>query len=1241
MGRSVRRARWLLAAALLVIPGVAGLSSVPHATAATTTTTYSATETIPVPPASAYAGGGGGDGWAVALSGSDVYNVFHHSGILQVACHRQSDASQCWNPETITDSSGDNFATSGQPGLWLDQPTGHLYVYATRTSDATGGVVCIDTAAAATNPNPFCGFTALTAVGDAPVDSGISFISDPIVVGSRWYAFNYVNGAASPAGTQNTLLCFDLTTFSACASQPYTVSTGAGTVSDGDFPPPETAAIGSKVIIPITLGSSDELACFDATSGANCAGSWPLSLGFSYDSSYGAPFPLMTPGGAIDGVCLPTGTDPCYGLDGSSAATPAGMAAVIPATSGWNGPAFILGPRVYLPDGNSDQVECFDYSTGQSCTNFPSQLNNLGLLYTVNPDPQRPTCIWVNSDDGAAQIQNFDAYTAGGCGQGPIRVLASSLVVPTQLCIPTTYTSIQVLAPPPSAYTSGTVAFEDGDGNPISGTPTLPLDATGTAGLAGLNLNTAQGLPQFLITLNGASSNPSSVEVRLTWTGVADPSCVPHGQLAFTISPSFGALFSGPITNVPAAPGLDPSAAVSISWGDGSITQGTLSTTPSNPGQVTVNGAHTYWTPGAVPVQITITPANGSPSITLDGQATVQSTYAALGDSYSSGEGAGWPTGQDHPRLPGCSWQLYQDPAGNPSNTDFISGAQIGPVPTLGSDYCKTVGLSRPLSGNTCHRAITAYPHVVQRLLNVTGMTLQFVACSGAVTKDAFVPKSTNADPNGPRAGEGAQASQSSLGPNVSLITLTMAGNDLNFAGVAGNCVSDTLPNPLGNGPNDNFDCLGQDSTILSTMGYDTSGGKPHDGQFMPPNGSYQRVQQLGVTGPLNNAQLTAMATSHNGIQTLVKSDVHDALVELYRTLKAQAPGARILVLGYPHFFPAGGTGDYCEYFSNLEQQWVNDRIAVADSIIQDAAAESGVAQYVDVYNALTDSSGTNHQECTGQNIGGPNVDYSVDPSTGAVAPCTGNWINPIDVPAEAVAKLPGGIAVASPEILHPNPCGHQAEGTIAAKAYSNPPTPVDTFSVSAGQSHPTHLTLASGIGRLNLSVQWPTGLLGLTLTDPHGIVYQPVQQGPSSAGVGGSFPSLYATWDIPGPAAGQWTLTATNKTANDQGVVQGTVIEPPSKLIQMPPAGQITMASDSCFFTCTATFKATVANPLNSAVSSYSWFDDQGNPQSSSGTKGDTMTMTSFANCYRVILRTNSSNGQDRFSTLKAGPGC
>jgi hypothetical protein len=524
-GRRLRpRSVGAIVAAILVLAGLAAVAS-PSPVSAAGIVTYSATQTIPVPPASTYAGSGGGDGWAVALSSTAVYNVFHHSNSLTVACHLQSDASACWSPETITDASGHQFATSGHPGLWLDQSTGKLYVYATR-DDSTGGVVCIDTAQAATNTDPFCGFTALTAVGDAP-ETGISGLSEPALVGTNWYSFNYVSGAPV-SGDQNALLCFNVSTHAACAAQPFVIAFGAGDISAGTYPEPQVAAVGGRVIVAASLSAGDQLSCFDPALGHTCSGSWPIGIS-SYVSSYGAPFPLLSSAGSVSGVCLPTGSDPCYDLSGASVATPAGMTGAIPATSGWNGQAFVLGPRVYVPNGNSNAVDCYDASTDASCASFPKAMANLDLLYTLNSDPRRPTCIWVNSDNGSQQIQNFDAYTGGACGQGPIRVLASSFVVPTQLCQPASYTSLQVTSPAPSSYTSGSVSFQDSDANPISGVADKALDATGTVSLSGLNLSTSTGLPQFLITLNGAQGAPGAVTVKLTWTGTDDPSCVGPG----------------------------------------------------------------------------------------------------------------------------------------------------------------------------------------------------------------------------------------------------------------------------------------------------------------------------------------------------------------------------------------------------------------------------------------------------------------------------------------------------------------------------------------------------------------------------------------------------------------------------------------------------------------------------------------------------------------------------------------
>jgi surface antigen len=664
--------------------------------------TYTATKTIPVPPASTYAGSGGGDGWAVAMTPTAVYNVFHHATILQVACHLQSDASACWDPKTVTDQSGNNFATSGQPGLWIDQNSGKLYVYATRTSDSTGGVVCIDTTQPADVGNPFCGFTALSAPGDSPV-SWMSALSTPAIVGSKWYAFNYAPGDGV-SGTKNKLLCFDLTTLSACSSQPYTVNIGTDPVSGSASPSPAVAAIGDRVIVPINAGGTDRLGCFDATAQGDCTGAWPVQLGFSYASANGAPFPLTDSAGNITGFCLPTGADPCYDLSGASTNTPAGLTGAISASNQWNGPALLLGPRVYVPNGDANVVQCFDYSTSSACSNFPKSFDNLGYLYTVNADPQRPECIWVNADNGTGQIQNFDAYSGAACGQGPIRVLASSIVVPTQVCTPTTYTSLQVTEPAAGTYSSGSVQFLDGAGNPITGIADRALDSTGTAGLTGLNLNTATGLPQFLITLLGASGAPGSVTVKLTWTGTNDPSCIKPGTEVTTNAglqfvsptPAEGALIAVKrrktvvidfAASDPTAPGRVSMQAVtrpsgaSFSARRGNPSMGRLRWTPRRAGNYLVTVRARDRVSPAVMRTLTIIVFRGSQPPTTPIPGTTTGTPYAIGGGR--GAAGGWPVPPRPRPAAGCpAMQVtsLQDAGGIPLNYHgplFVDAAPV------------------------------------------------------------------------------------------------------------------------------------------------------------------------------------------------------------------------------------------------------------------------------------------------------------------------------------------------------------------------------------------------------------------------------------------------------------------------------------------------------------------------------------------------------------------------------------
>jgi uncharacterized repeat protein (TIGR01451 family) len=659
--RSIPRALLLVLAAL---GSALTLAFVPGAGAAgSPSVTFTSTSTFPVPPASSFNASGGGDGWGVALTPTAVYNVYHHSSITQLACHYQSDGSPCWGSShasiqvyqqpisgqiDVALPSPVNFSAAGQPGLYLDQPTGKLYMFTTRTSDNTAGVLCMDTKAidpalnAQFDPNSqtfnpdgrvaFCGFTALSAPGEATGGS-YNILGAPAQIGSRWYAFNYFNGAAA-SGTTNEVLCFDLKTFAACANQPYPLANiGTGTVQSST-PGPSVAAVGSKLIVPLHINGIDELACFDTTATdptktdqTSCGAGWPANIsqaasGFGV-GQHGPPFPMLSATGAATGVCLSTGSDPCWDLSGAQVDTPAGMTSAIHSSVVWNGPSVVIGPRVYLPEWNNE-VDCYDFSAQSDCQtkdtagnvvfSFPKFVSTSSGLYTVNSDPQRPNCLWVNGDNG--QIANFDAFTGGACGQGPIRVVTGTIVGSSPQCFPSQFTSLTINSPARNTYSDGSVIFADGSGNPLPNATALPLDANGTASLSSLHLSTGEALPQFLITLKQGAEEirPDSVTVTVTWLGTFDPACAGQGGTTIATPPT------PPANPTPPPPPAQANVALSLAGpADGRVGKGaTFTATIKNTGQDPAQGVELT---APVPAGATLTSAAPSQGTCLTGSA--------------------------------------------------------------------------------------------------------------------------------------------------------------------------------------------------------------------------------------------------------------------------------------------------------------------------------------------------------------------------------------------------------------------------------------------------------------------------------------------------------------------------------------------------------------------------------------------------------------------------------------------
>jgi lysophospholipase L1-like esterase len=277
------------------------------------------------------------------------------------------------------------------------------------------------------------------------------------------------------------------------------------------------------------------------------------------------------------------------------------------------------------------------------------------------------------------------------------------------------------------------------------------------------------------------------------------------------------------------------------------------------------------------------------------------------------------------------------------------------------------------------------------------------VACSGAVVHDAYATNHSSP----------AELPQlSALSPSDRLVTLSFGGNDLDFAGVVAGCVT---PGKTA------VDCIGVDQTKLKKLGYQTKSGDANDGRLVSilDSGSHHAmthrlVSEFGqAVGGALPANLLQQAGSYSD-----SLSVHDRLVFLLRVIHELAPDARILVLGYPRWFDPGGSSHDVEHYKPLEQTWLNDRIGLADEVIRDAVGQSGVGRYVNVYRAFT-----GHEES------GTTTIWPVDGNGNATCQGPGTYINGVDFLAHQFSN--------SPELMHPNPCGHQALARAVERTYA------------------------------------------------------------------------------------------------------------------------------------------------------------------------------------------------------------
>ncbi|PPF20842.1 SGNH/GDSL hydrolase family protein [Rathayibacter sp. AY1A7] len=342
----------------------------------------------------------------------------------------------------------------------------------------------------------------------------------------------------------------------------------------------------------------------------------------------------------------------------------------------------------------------------------------------------------------------------------------------------------------------------------------------------------------------------------------------------------------------------------------------------------------------------------------------------AMGDSYSSGEGASVNLGESY----------YNE-------TDNNGGVTANPSSIYYNNINGNTDLKYNRERNACHRSTEAW----SRKANIPGSTqtigaaadsygsnmdYQFIACSGAQTENVlpyFTASSafpTNAWGQSGRYGkyrEDSQMDRGYLDANTTLVTLTIGGNDARFGEVIQACAGYT-------------NCS---STVLP-----------------------------GDTAPLPAAQ--------NALIPKVQS----AIVTILKQIATRAPNAKILIQGYPMLFEQGGS---CVLVSIGQFSWLNQFARDLNSSINaavdttNASLTSRRVKYVDAQARFS-----GHNLCSDQedarvgSAGHDSAVYGQSALNGLVL----TDLTPGDADFWGTWIVTGSPVVPSAQSIHPNKFG-------------------------------------------------------------------------------------------------------------------------------------------------------------------------------------------------------------------------
>lgn len=200
----------------------------------------------------------------------------------------------------------------------------------------------------------------------------------------------------------------------------------------------------------------------------------------------------------------------------------------------------------------------------------------------------------------------------------------------------------------------------------------------------------------------------------------------------------------------------------------------------------------------------------------------------------------------------------------------------------LGDSYASAAGVPDQVD-SACTRSHRNYPALVNAALTPAAHT--DVTCGGATTVHMSTAQNASAPPQ-----------FDALSADTDLVTLTIGGNDVGFAGIIVRCVSLGLFNPGGSPCKNSYTWTGSDKLAAAV---DSAAPK--------------------------------IAATLDGI-------------------RQRAPGARILITGYPAILPDDGTN--CPWVVSIargDAPWLRDIQKRLNTVMATQAAAHG-ATYVDTY---------------------------------------------------------------------------------------------------------------------------------------------------------------------------------------------------------------------------------------------------------------------------------------------------